>query len=79
MMAEASSSRVSRYKVRKSIGKGSYGEVFLVTHREDSKQVSSYDISRHTLEDLAPIQYVMKIIKLTVSSAKERLAAEQEV
>ena len=30
---------VSSYRVRRSIGKGSYGEVFLVAHRGDGKQV----------------------------------------
>ena len=31
----------SSYRVRRSIGKGSYGEVFLVTYRGDGKQVGS--------------------------------------
>lgn len=44
-MAEAASGwssrsvRLSRYEVKRSIGKGSYGEVFLVTHKGDGKQV----------------------------------------
>ena len=33
--------RLSRYEVGRGIGKGSYGEVFLVTHRGDGKQVRS--------------------------------------
>ena len=32
-------SRLAKYTVKKSVGKGSYGEVFLVTHKEDGKQV----------------------------------------
>lgn len=34
-------SRLSRYEVRRTIGKGSYGEVFLVTYKGDGKQVGS--------------------------------------
>lgn len=33
--------RLSRYEVKRAIGKGSYGEVFLVTYRGDGKQVGS--------------------------------------
>ena len=42
-----------RYKVRRSIGKGSYGEVFLVTHRADGKQVGSLRLGyTHGFSDL---------------------------
>lgn len=78
MAAEEKVKAASRYKVRRSIGKGSYGEVFLVTHRADRKQVGSLRLGyTHGFSDL--LQYVMKNIKLTASSAKERRAAEQEV
>lgn len=43
-MADASargSRRLARYEVRQAIGKGSYGEVFLITHKGDGKQVCS--------------------------------------
>ena len=42
MMASSSSSkgRLSSYSVVKAIGKGSYGEVFLVKHAREKKQVS---------------------------------------
>lgn len=38
--------RVSRYEVKRAIGKGSYGEVFLVTHKGDDKQVGSSILHR---------------------------------
>ena len=38
-MAAEEKDRLCRYRIRRSIGKGSYGEVFLVTHKGDGKQV----------------------------------------
>ena len=35
----AADERLAQYEVRRPIGKGSYGEVFLVTRRGDSKKV----------------------------------------
>lgn len=41
MAAVVADDRLSAYRIHRSIGRGSYGEVFLVTHRGDSKQVSN--------------------------------------
>ena len=97
-MASAGKDRLSSYSVVKAIGKGSYGEVFLVRHSRERKQVSHRLARRQisnsqTLFFWTPLacsvcylflpsflaQFVMKNIKLTAASAKERLAAEQEV
>ena len=97
-MASAGKDRLSSYSVVKAIGKGSYGEVFLVRHSRERKQVSHQLARRqisnspffgrmfskliHPPSSFLPsflAQFVMKNIKLTAASAKERLAAEQEV
>ncbi|XP_061583666.1 serine/threonine-protein kinase Nek4 isoform X2 [Cololabis saira] len=51
------------------VGKGSYGEVDLVKHKTDRKQVFFFGYF---------FQYVIKKLNLTTSSKRERRAAEQE-
>lgn len=83
------------YRVIKQIGKGSYGQVFLVKHNGTKKQVWNlqrlekykytfftvyvFTLIRGGCTYIKNMQYVVKKIKLVASSAKERLAAEQEV
>ena len=77
---------LDRYKIDKVIGKGSYGEVSLVKHKKDKKQVSrvieaalvnqGFPSIRYLILTL---QYVMKKVDLSKASDKERKAAEQEV
>ena len=43
----AAEERLARYKVSGSVGRGSYGEVFLVTHRGDGKKVRSRAVYLH--------------------------------
>ncbi len=78
---KSSDPRLQRYSAVRQVGKGSYGEVFLVRHSKEKKQVCCYCTSwlGSRLTAISLLQYVMKNIKLTASSAKERLAAEQEV
>ena len=77
---------LDRYKIDKVIGKGSYGEVSLVKHKKDKKQVSRVIEAALVNEGFPSIhyltltlQYVMKKVDLSKASDKERKAAEQEV
>lgn len=85
MSARSRDPRLAAYTVLKAVGKGSYGEVFLAKNGKDRKQVCCQVASRVAASwvyyciCLSCMQYVIKNIKLTASSAKERLAAEQEV
>ena len=53
----AGEARLSQYAICKSIGKGSYGEVFLVTYAGDGKKVGSVAVgvaTVHVTVDLPP-------------------------
>ena len=50
-MASAGKDRLSSYSVVKAIGKGSYGEVFLVRHSKERKQVS-HQLARRQISEL---------------------------
>ena len=45
------------YAIGKVIGKGSYGEVCLVKHRKDRKQVRFYPVFEKVLFDFVSVAY----------------------
>ncbi|GAB1298674.1 NIMA (Never in mitosis gene a)-related expressed kinase 4 [Apodemus speciosus] len=63
------------------VGRGSYGEVTLVKHRRDGKQLA---VLKNSVQHLASalsrtlFQYVIKKLNLRNASSRERRAAEQE-
>ncbi|XP_076787468.1 serine/threonine-protein kinase Nek4 isoform X5 [Arvicanthis niloticus] len=67
------------YCYMRVVGRGSYGEVTLVKHRRDGKQLpllKNVSSCQHFLMD--PISYVIKKLNLRNASSRERRAAEQE-
>lgn len=73
-MASAGKDKLSSYSVVKAIGKGSYGEVFLVRHSKERKQVS-HQLARRQISNSA---FLWTLLACSFSSSFPRSVCHEE-